>query len=170
MTNKLTKGLEVSANVAIIIVAVLLGVVLVRQQLLGGAQPRASASQPGVAADSGAKLMLPGVDWAESKKTLVLAVSSTCHFCTESAPFYQRLVKEGGVRLIAVVPQDAAEGRAYLDRLNVPIGDVRQMPLGAIGVEGTPTLMLVDDKGVILNSWVGKLPTSTEDEVLSKIG
>jgi 2-keto-3-deoxy-6-phosphogluconate aldolase len=85
-------------------------------------------------------------------------------------PAYQRLVKEGGVRLIAVVPQDAAEGRAYLDRLNVPIGDIRQMPLGAIGVEGTPTLMLVDDKGVVLNSWVGKLPTSTEAEVLSKIG
>ena len=170
MTNKLTKGLEVSANVAIIIVAVLLGVVLVRQQLLGGAQPRAGASQPGAAANLGSKLALPGVDWAESKKTLVLALSSKCHFCSESAPFYQRLAKEGGVRLIAVVPQDAAEGRAYLDRLSVPIGDVRQMPLGAIGVEGTPTLMLVDDKGVILNSWVGKLPASTEDEVLSKIG
>jgi thiol-disulfide isomerase/thioredoxin len=170
MTNKLTKGLEVSANVAIIVVAVLLCVVLVRQQLLGSAQPGAGASRPGAAANLGAKLTLPGVDWAESKKTLVLALSSGCHFCSESAPFYQRLVKEGGVRLIAVVPQDAAEGRAYLDRLSVPIGDVRQTPLGAIGVEGTPTLMLVDDKGVTLNSWVGKLPAGTEDEVLSKIG
>lgn len=31
-------------------------------------------------------------------------------------------------------------------------------------------LVLVDDEGVILDSWVVKLPASTEDKVLSKIG
>lgn len=169
MTNRLTKGIEISANIAIIIVAVLLGAVLVRQMLAGGMQTRAPAPQPNVATDLSTRLMLPGVDWSENKRTLVLALSSTCHFCTESAPFYQRLAKEEGVRLIAVVPQDVTEGRAYLDRVRVPIVDVRQMPLDVIGVDGTPTVFLVDNEGRISGKWVGKLSPDGESELLEQV-
>lgn len=168
MTNKLTRGIEVSADIAIIIVAILLGVVLVRHQLFTGAQTQITESRPHMMA-AGSKLPLPGVDWAENKRTLVLVFSSTCHFCTESAPFYQRLIKEGGVRLIAVAPQDVAEGKAYLDRVRVPIGDVRQMPLDAIGVEGTPTLLLVDKEGRVSGEWVGKLSPERESDLLEQV-
>ena len=169
MTNRLIKGIETSANVAIIVVAVLLGAVLVRQLLAGGTQTRTGTPQSGAVSGHDTRLTLPGVDWSESKKTLVLALSSTCHFCTESAPFYQRLGKEEGVRLIAVVPQDVTEGRAYLDKLGVPIGDVRQMPLDAISVEGTPTLFLVDNAGRVSGKWVGKLSPDGESELLKQV-
>lgn len=167
MTNKLTKGLEVSANVAIILAAVLLGAVLVKQQLLGGTRTQASGSQLGVAV--GAKFTVPNVNWNENNRTLLLALSTTCHFCTESAPFYQRLVKESGVRLIAVVPQDVAEGKLYLNRLGVPIDDIRQMSLDSIGVAGTPTLLLVDDEGRVSGRWVGKLDADREADLLKQV-
>lgn len=167
--NSIKGKIEVAANLSIIIVSLLLGIVLVRQLFLGGIQTRAVAPQPGTATNLGTKLTLPGVDWSENKRTLVLALSSTCHFCTESAPFYQRLGKEEGVRLIAVVPQDVTEGRAYLDRVRVPIGDVRQMPLDAIGVEGTPTLFLVDNEGRVSGKWVGKLSPDGESELLEQV-
>ena len=169
MTNKLIRGIETSANVAILIVTILLGTVLVRQLLAGGTQTHTGAPQPGAVSDHDTKLTLPGVDWSESKRTLVLALSSTCHFCTESAPFYQRLAKEEGVRLIAVVPQDVTEGRAYLDRVRVPIGDVRQMPLDVIGVEGTPAVFLVDNEGHVSGKWLGKLNPDGESELLEQV-
>lgn len=167
MKNRLVRGIETSANVAIILAAVLLAAVLVKQHLLDGTRTQASGPQPGVAV--GAKLTAPGVDWGESKRTLVLALSTTCHFCSESAPFYQRLAKESGVRLIAVVPQDVAEGRLYLNRLGVPVGDIRQMSLDSIGVAGTPTLLLVDDAGRVSGKWVGKLDPDREAELLEQV-
>jgi hypothetical protein len=96
-----------------------------------------------------------------------------CHFCSESAPFYQRLAREtaqkSGVHLVAVLPQDVAEGSKYLNSLGVPIEDVRQAQLDALGVSGTPTLILIDGKGVVMKSWVGKLSGDREAEVLDQL-
>lgn len=167
MKDRLLKGIETSTNVAIIIAAVLLAAVLVKQQLIDGTRTQANGPQPGVAV--GAKLTMPDVNWAENKGTLLLALSTTCHFCTESAPFYQRLAKEDGVRLIAVMPQDAVEGRLYLSKMGVPVDDVRQMSLNSIDVSGTPTLLLVDEEGRVSGKWVGKLDPERESDLLKQI-
>ena len=163
------KKIELIANIAIIVVALILGVVLVKRYLLTDTQsaaPTAARIQPGT------KVQLAGVDWSKSGQTLVLVVSDTCHFCTESAEFYQRLAQEKakheGTRMIAVLPQDVSRGQAYLSKLGVAVDEVQQSPLDAIGVVGTPTLLLIDDKGAVKQSWVGKLPPGQETEVLSK--
>jgi hypothetical protein len=111
-----------------------------------------------------------GVDWSQSGTTLVLALQKGCHFCTESAGFYQRLAQQAsgqkGLRLVAVFPQSLEEAKTYLDSLKVPIGDIKQSSLAGIGVNGTPTLILVDQQGVVQESWVGRLPPERESEVL----
>lgn len=172
MTNKLIRGIEVSANIAIIIVAVMLGIVLVRHRLLTGAQTQATAPQPHVVA-AGSKLTLSGVNWAENRRTLLLALSTKCHFCTESAEFYKRLAEaragRSDIRMVAVLPQDVGEGRAYLDKLGVRVDEVRQSSLDAVGATGTPTLIMVDDEGTATELWVGKLPPDKESEVLGRI-
>ena len=101
-----------------------------------------------------------------------MAPSDTCRFCTESAEFYKKLAQERAkhddVRIIAVLPQDVSAGQAYLNKLGVSVDEVRQSPLDAVGVKGTPTLILFDDKGVVTASWVGKLPPDKENEVLNR--
>jgi hypothetical protein len=165
------KKVELLANVAIIVIALLLGAVLVKRYLM----PAAPTSPPAAAQiQPGTKINLPGVDWGKSEQTLVLALSDGCRFCTESAGFYQRLAKEkasvGGVRLIAVLPQEVSQGQTYLSSLGVAVDEVRQSTLGAIGVSGTPTLLLVDNNGAVKQSWLGKLPPDKETEVLSRFG
>ncbi|MET0621762.1 MAG: hypothetical protein ABW250_02170 [Pyrinomonadaceae bacterium] len=166
----MSKKLEVAANVAILIVALLLGVVLVKRYLLPGpppGPPRAEQLKPGE------KLALADVDWGRSKKTLVMVLSTNCHFCTESAPFYQRLAREqsgrGDVRLMAVLPQSVEESRKYLDTNGVAVSEVKQMSPGAVRVQGTPTLIMVDSSGAVVDSWVGKLPPDKEQEVLNRL-
>jgi hypothetical protein len=166
--NNLTKKVEMLANISIIVVASLLVIVLVkvylRKPVLTPDIP--TAQQTAV----GTKLSLPGVDWGQAGQTIVLAISNTCHFCSESAGFYQRLAlekaKHDGLRMIAVLPQEESEGRAYLSGLGVNVDDVKQMPLDAIGVTGTPTLFLVDRAGVVKTSWIGKLTKEKEEEVV----
>jgi len=96
-----------------------------------------------------------------------------CPYCAESAPFYQQLAREAGqkgrIRLMVVLPQDVSEGKEYLNSLNVPINEIRQSSLEVLGVKGTPTLILLNNKGEVMHSWAGKLPPPQETEVLQRI-
>jgi hypothetical protein len=54
----------------------------------------------------GTKVNLPGVDWAQNEQPLLLVLDEKCRFCTESAPFYQRLIQaistNSKLRLVSV--------------------------------------------------------------------
>jgi hypothetical protein len=165
------KKAEITINVAMVVVAVLLGGALVKRYFFtasNGIENR-NDTPPIV---SGTRISLSGVDWGKNGKTLLVVVSSGCHFCSDSAAFYRRLLHEvegSQVRLVAVLPQQIDEAKAYLTSLNVPIDEVRQAPLSSLGVSGTPTLILVDSKGVVTESWLGKLPPDKESEVVSRL-
>lgn len=167
------KRIELLANVSIILVAVLLGVVLVKQLVLNkNNQPARQASAPRQLA-RGDKVSLSGVDWAKNSHTLLLVLQKGCRFCTESAPFYQQLVKQTSARndlkLVALVPQVVSEGKQYLEEIGVDVADVRQVSPGQINVGGTPTLVLVNNEGVVTDVWAGKLSPDTESQVLRKL-
>ncbi len=159
--------LENLANLATILVSLLLSAVLIKVFLLpqSGTVPGPTQARAGM----NIKQSLPGVDWAKNKRTLVLALSTQCHFCTESAPFYQSVQKERAkdLKLVAVLPQAVDEGRKYLEGQGVQVDDVKQAPLNAIGVIGTPTLLLVDGKGTVAQVWEGKLQADQEGGVLA---
>ena len=116
---------------------------------------------------------LENVDWKNNKKTLVLYVSTNCRFCNESSPFYQRLVEKyadgKNLKLVAVLPQTVDEAKEHLKSLGVNINDVYNAQLRSIGVTATPTLLLVDESGIVSEMWRGKLSNDKETEVLNKL-
>jgi hypothetical protein len=75
----------------------------------------------------------------------------------------------GSIHLIAVLPQTPDEAKKYLDELGVAIEEVKQAQLDSISVHGTPTLILVNNQGVVMTSWVGKLSADGEAEVLRRM-
>ena len=162
------RKLEVLANIAVVITSVVLCSVLVKKYFFSASKPvpavEAVASKSPASSlsqrrsiQAGTKISLPGIDWSKSNRTVLLALSTTCHFCTASAPFYQKLEQQSpnDLRLVAVLPQSVEDGRAYLNKLGVAIQDVVQAPLASVGVSGTPTLLLVDREGSVIESWVG---------------
>jgi hypothetical protein len=185
---KLARHIEVVTNLSIIVVALIGASVLVKNYLI---QPRAQAAaearpsvvtstapenqrrEPPKGPNEGTQISIPDVDWSGSKQTILLALSNKCHFCTESAPFYQRLSSElaqrQDVKLLAVFPQDNNEAKQYLSGLGIQIANVKQATLDSIGVRGTPTLMIVDASGKVKQAWVGKLTPEKESEVLNRI-
>ncbi len=169
MPSGLARRVEVAANIAIVVVAALICFVLVKSYILGGPRtpPRQQERPKPVI---GSKAAVPDVDWGRNGRTLVLVLQKGCGYCTDSAPFYQRLAREAGsVRLVAALPDKVEVGRQYLSELAVPVEEVRQASPQALGAPGTPTLLLVDGSGVITDSWVGRLPPDKEDEVLSRL-
>ena len=175
MLTSLSKKIELIANVAIIVVACLLATVLVKNYFFTKSSERTNTSESQSVQSQSQPVNSPtvsslDVDWKQNKQTLILAISSSCHFCTESAPFYKKLAQnKGDTRLVALLPQSVEEGKKYLERLGVSVDEVRQSSLDQIGVHGTPSLLLVDSSGVVKNFWVGKLPADKEVTVLDAL-
>ncbi len=173
------KKVEVLANIAVIFTSILLCSVLVKKHFFSHKQtvtatappPRSTSAPKSEALQPGTKISLPGIDWSQNNRTLVLALSTTCHFCSESARFYQKLQaqKPNDLRLVALFPQSVKESRTYLDKLGLNIADVVQSPLGSVRVSGTPTLLLLDKTGAVIDSWTGKLSDDRAAAVINRL-
>lgn len=163
--------IQVAANLAIIFVAFLLGGVLVHRYFFAANAKPTTAENEGIKV--GTKLSLTDVDWSKSNKNLLLVISTSCRYCTESVPFYQKLVSQktghNDVKMIAVLPQPVSEAEKYLNENKITVEEIRQTSLNTINVRGTPTLILVDKTGAVVQSWRGKLPPEKEIEVLNQL-
>lgn len=168
--SKITRTAELTANTLIIIVAILLVFILFQKYFFNTltTSNESAKLQPVI----GSKINLPNITWTSQTKTLILVLDARCRFCKESAPFYKRIVennKNNNVKIIAVFPTNEEEGKVFLKQLGLDNIDVKQSSLNKIKVGGTPTLILINDKGEIINFWVGKLHLVKELELLNQL-
>lgn len=163
---KWKSGLDVAANVAILCVCILIGVIGFKKFVFTYSHNAVEIPR------KGSRIELGGVNWDRAERTLVLALSTKCHFCNDSADFYRRLAPAAaGVPVVAVFPQSTDEARAHWTGQNLPFGGVEfaQAPTGRLPISGTPTLILVDRKGVVLRAWAGKQLASGEAEIIHAV-
>ena len=161
--------LDTAANIAIILVCAIAAVVLIRNQFF---QPRPPAPPPQVVKGEQFAALKQAVP-AGSNRALVVAVSPPCHFCNDSLPFYKHLVDErnqkgSAVKFVAAVPTEEAKAPESEKFVNAGVtpDNVVHIDFSSIKVPGTPTLLLVDNNGKVLNVWIGKLDEGGEKEVL----
>ena len=162
---------ETIANLATTVVAVLISAVLVKTYFLPASSPRVASIPQATSVGANLKSQIPGVDWKANGRTLVLAISTQCHFCTESAPFYRKVRQEVGknVKIVAVLPQTIDQGKQYLETGGVAVDQIKQASLASVGVQGTPTMFLVNNSGVVTKVWVGKLDSQGENQVITEL-
>ena len=169
MKESLVKKIEVFANVAIIIVALVLGIVLVKKFVLTDS----SQNKPKETVSVGSKINFEKVDWAKNGNTMLLVLSKDCRFCTESIPFYQKISQEiyqnNKIKLITIFPQDTSTAKDYLQANTISVNETFQANPSTIGVGGTPTILLINDKGEVTNAWFGKLYEEEEKKVFERI-
>jgi thioredoxin-related protein len=174
-------SLDTAANIAIIVVCALAAVVLVRQHFFPPQAQGPAAMEEAVKGEKYAELK--AVVPAGTSRALVVAVQPGCHYCNDSMPFYKRLIDErnqkgSAVKVIAAVPasekpEDAKkfasdESQKFATAGTQPDSMVN-IDFQAIKVPGTPTVLLVDNNGKVLDVWVGKLNSSREKEVLKTL-
>ena len=165
--------LDKVANIALIIACALLIGTLARNYYLS------RLPDPGLelGIEKGEQVKLSGdasADTQTAQATLVLALSTHCGFCQESVPFYQKLAafknsSPARVRLATVMTEPKEEIEAYLKKQGIAADAVFSMPVSQIGVKGTPTLLLLDGQNKLIESWVGKLNSQEESEVIAHL-
>ena len=141
-------------NVGIILAcSVLMGALIVRKI---ESIPRAVAPpEPGERIKGSSALA-----FQSSRKTILLLTASTCHFCSESMPFYRRVssaVRPHGTRMIGLSWEPVERNAAYLSSHGVEVDGVISAAQTSLTVHATPTLLLVDHEGRVLKVWSGRL-------------
>ena len=165
MLDKLKNRPELAAYFGVLTVSIILGVFIGKTYLVGA---RSTPAAPLV----GTKFQLAEVDWHKSKRTLVLAFRTGCPYCSESTGFYRTLSEQcrlNHVRLIAVAPDPVSESQQYLKEAGVSVDEVRQSELPRLGIMRTPTLVLVDDGGIVSRIWLGELSSSNQQDVITRL-
>lgn len=95
-------------------------------------------------------------------KLLLIALQSGCRFCKESIPLYKDLLSESNsinAKIVFVFSEPLSNAKAYIAEHGLTGAEYRQADFGSIHVEGTPTVILVDDQNRVMNYWIGKLQT-----------
>lgn len=161
------KRLEIIANIAVIIAAIALLIFLGRQEWIRHDSPSIATAR----SLEGRTIRLPGVQFTSQSDTLVMAISTQCHFCRASEPFYKELAEKyaNRVKLVAVLPQPLREAEQYVHVSIAPNIQVISAPLASLGVTGTPTLLLVNSNGRVQKAWVGKLNDPSQQQVQSAL-
>jgi len=164
------KYLDRIANVAIIVAVVVFLVVVFRGDFALH-HPQQQSMQAASRNLVGTTVSLPGAQLPRGRDSLLLVVSTQCHFCRESLPFYRELAAKsrGRLNLIAVLPQSQNEARKFLSDAGVQVDQVITATPGALGVRGTPTVLLVDGSGKVQHAWIGRLDDSGQKNLLAMV-
>ena len=158
--------LETATHVCLIGLCCLAAGLLIEQRFFPPAPSTSSARNL-----VGQKVDLPGANWQAAPLSVVLQISSTCHFCQESIPFYQQLMatrdsQAAKVPVIVASADAVAVMRQYLEDHQVAVDEVLHSRLGAFHT-GTPTIFIVDSRGIVKRVFVGELDPSGQKQLLS---
>jgi hypothetical protein len=111
---------------------------------------------------------LEEIDFKSSPRTLVLGISTKCPYCTQSIPFYKKLIETvkytNDVRIVAAFPQKQDEIDRYLTEHDFNIKTVPNVVLIDSSIEMTPTMVWIDSDKKIVKSWQGYLDKDGQDD------
>ena len=159
------KKLENTANVIIIVLAIVLSATVVKKYFL--------PSPVNESAKAGEKVSIKELDFNKAEKTVLVALQPNCPFCGASANFYRELRKQTtsdkNIRLVALFSPEVTDERKYLSSLNVDFDKVKKLPYDKIKIQATPTILVIKPDGTIESVWVGKLSAEKEKDFFAKL-
>jgi len=120
---------------------------------------------------AGQTIDVPAAWYADAPKTLVIFARESCAACQRAQPFLASLVSKmqghGGV-LMAHAPGADADDLKFGVSLGLPADRVFITPPN-LRVHATPTLVLVDAQGHILDAWEGVAKDDVQAAILKAI-
>lgn len=157
MPNNLRTNIEMGVQIVIAAAILVAASALVKRTVFP--RPGNPPSLPRI--NVGERLDVPNVNWQRNKKSLVFFLKKDCPYCTSSAPFYRQLIDDASkrnVKSVAVLPNSPDEIQKYLRYLELTIDNVQSDPTTAYKISGTPTVLFVDEGGVVRGVWFGARP------------
>ena len=73
------------------------------------------------------------------------------------------------MHVVAIFPNKHDEVAKYVNDNHLAVDSVADADLRSLGIGGTPSLILVDSKGIVTDFWIGQLQRPEEDQVIRTI-
>jgi len=168
-TDRLVKELSLAASVALTVALVATALVVGWPRVAHalGIKPKA----PAAAYIAGDRIDVPADWYRSSPRTLVLFARASCGACEKAQPF----LKDLGARLsgrsafvVAGGVETKDEDAMFARSLGAADPSIKTTPAG-LRVRATPTLVLVDDRGIILDAWEGVGPEGKQKTIVEAI-
>jgi hypothetical protein len=156
------------ADILFIVGCLVLGGLMLSNVARGAREPRAATADVLSTDRTYVEFVRPG-----AARTVVLYVHPSCRYCTESMPFYRRLVDAGRDHRDRVAIRFASNiDRGALNRYLAEhaLGDseaIRQYP--PPGITGTPSVFVLDREGRVVASFAGVLSRAQERTLLREL-
>ena len=148
-------------NVGIIIACVLLALALIQRYHFASRRSNRTVS-------------VNGVDFSQSRKTLLLFFQRNCEICTGSLPFYRSLLEEfpvdRSVQFVFITPEAPDIAERFLKDEGISSVKVLEGRQDMLGVTSAPTLILADSDAAVRGFWVGQLTPEREAEIRNGLG
>jgi hypothetical protein len=174
--------LERLANIAIVVAAAAITITNVYQRLVPRtalpSPPNQNFEEARAAATElvGKEFTLPKGYNGGTGATVVLFLSDTCHFCTASVPFYQRLAsihssapEEFSIATFFSPREGRDAGSKYLERNRVIVESIESVDFSSLNIRVTPTVLLLDGNHRVKAVWTGLLPPANEGKLISNL-
>lgn len=157
MPRNLRANVELTVNTVIAIAVVVIAGVAVKRYVTSE-QTNSQSLPEHKRLLMGTRVIVPNVNWGNSRNHLVFFLDKNCAYCTSSAPFYRQLLEEAAkrdVQWLAILQNAPDEAREYVRSLSLPIENVQSGTLASYKIPGVPTVMLLDEGGVVKGVWLG---------------
>jgi hypothetical protein len=118
----------------------------------------------------GKHLAVARLDWKSSAVNVVFFISTHCHFCEESMPFYRQVTEIPGrapqkLAISAISRDDPELLKGTLSKQHVNLDGVYRAPV-IDALSSTPIVLIVDANGIVRRVFEGRLDSSREKDVL----
>lgn len=153
-------------NILIFLTLVSITVYVVRSYI---ASPKASP-----VISRGNTLEIRSVDWKNADQWVVLFLQTGCNYSDLSKPMYEKIAEkfyeDADRKLLIISPEKDSLFEKYIESFNVPGAGFVKTSFSKLGIDATPTMLLVDNTGVVQEVFKGKLPFKREMELLTSLG
>jgi hypothetical protein len=108
----------------------------------------------------------------QGRTLIVLAVQPGCRFCTQSAEAFKYLQARAPslkADITVLTPGDVIQAKQYMSTLGVEDFSIYQTQLDQVGISGTPTVLVVSDRGTVTQARAGALDTVHAKQILKNI-
>lgn len=157
--------LEIATNIAVLLVALVILIVFARNYFTKSG----TSLQPGLVRGQ-AFSQLSKLNYRDAPQTLLIAADIRCQYCAESVPFYMALVQaqqqnKDATNIVMIFPNSEDEVNQYVQQRHLGIDTVTGIDFRGYGLVSTPTIILVDRSGKVIDFWIGKLPEDVEQQI-----
>ncbi|HEX8197888.1 MAG TPA: hypothetical protein VF571_16980 [Pyrinomonadaceae bacterium] len=165
-TRSYKEKLELITNIAVLVMVMVLFGVFGYKFLFQQKQDHSGLRKGAILSN------LEGVDVKSHEKTLLLALSTECSYCTQSLEFYKKLVgsinqNSKKLQVLALFSQSPTQVDNYLSKHQFSgISTISNVNYQKLEIPVTPAIILLDSNNEIINSWTGVLKENREKDVL----